>query len=144
MAKFWPEFLTESSAALAPVLRLRLTSKPFWAPNSMLTPWAMASEIIFCSASMAGCLAVFTIASTSDSAASLRMRRTMRRVAWVAPAAPISDSPSVNGAAAWAAMISAARIANWAITATFMPTITTDPASMAKAMTSAASRASFR
>ncbi|REK92007.1 hypothetical protein DY245_01545 [Streptomyces inhibens] len=110
----------------------------------MFTPWAMASEIMASSAETAGSLTVSTIASTSASRASLRMRRTIRRVAWVAAAAPISDRPKVKGAAAWAAMISAARMANWAITATFIPTMTTEPASRAKAMSSAALRASSR
>lgn len=41
-------------------------------------------------------------------------------------------------------MISAARIANWAITATFIPMMTPEPASSANAMSSAALRASSR
>ncbi|UZJ31304.1 hypothetical protein [Streptomyces endophytica] len=142
--KVWPEFLAASIPASAPVLRLRPTSKPCWAPKFMFMPWAMASEIMASSAETAGSLIVSMIASTSASRASLRMRRTINLVACVAPAAPISDRPSVNGAAACAAMISAARIANWAITATFIPTITTDPASIAKAINSAAVRASSR
>ncbi|MFD5428727.1 hypothetical protein [Streptomyces sp. NPDC127084] len=38
---------------------------------------------------------------------------------WVAPSAPSSDRPKVNGAATWAAKISIASAINWAITAHF-------------------------
>lgn len=99
-AKVWPEFLSASTPASAPVLALRPTSKPFCAPKCMFMPCAMASEIIASSAETAGSLTVSTIASTSASRASFRMRRTISRVAWVAAAAPISERPNVKGAAA--------------------------------------------
>ncbi|BDH11842.1 hypothetical protein HOK021_30210 [Streptomyces hygroscopicus] len=68
--------------------------------------------------------------------------RTTARVAAVAATAATSDNPKVNGAAACAAMISAARIANWAITATFIPMTSPAAASRAVAMAFAALRAS--
>ncbi len=104
----------------------------------------MRSETIASSAEITGSLAASTIASSSCLATSLRILRTISRVASVAAAPPISDSPRVNGAAACAAMISAARIANWTMTAIFMPMTRAAAASSVKAMTSAASRASFR
>lgn len=96
------------------------------------------------SAEITGSLAASMIASRTCLATSLRILRTISRVASVAAAPPISDKPSVNGAAACAAMISAARIANWTITAIFMPMTSVAAASKVKARTSAACAASWK
>ncbi|PNE37241.1 hypothetical protein AOB60_22995 [Streptomyces noursei] len=139
-----PEFLSALTPSSAPLLTVRPTSNPFWAPKLMFTDCAMTSEIMAWSAETAGSLAVSSAASRTCFAASLMIFRTIARVAAVAAATPISDRPNVNGAAAWAAMISAARIANWAITATFMPMTRPAATSRATAMVSAAVRASAK
>ncbi|RSO06056.1 hypothetical protein DMH18_28390 [Streptomyces sp. WAC 06783] len=109
-----------------------------------MTVWAIRSEAMASSAEITGSLAASMMASSSCLATSLRMRRTISRVASVPAAAPISDRPRVKGAAAWAAMISAARIASCVITAIFMPMTRAAAASRVKAMTSAAWRASSK
>ncbi|MCL6672701.1 hypothetical protein ACFY2T_33040 [Streptomyces sp. NPDC001260] len=70
-------------------------------------------------AEIAGSFIASTIASINASFSSLRSRRTISRAAWVAPSAPTSDRPKVNGAAACAAAISMASAMSWAMTAHF-------------------------
>ncbi|MFJ8633097.1 hypothetical protein [Streptomyces sp. NPDC093568] len=73
--------------------------------------------IIASTAEIAGSFSVSTSASIMAFLSSSRMRRTIRRVTWVAPRPATSDRPKVKGAAAWAATISIARAMSWAITA---------------------------
>ncbi|MFH0519035.1 hypothetical protein ACHBTE_17940 [Streptomyces sp. M41] len=73
--------------------------------------------IIASIAEIAGSFMVSMSASSSAFLSSSRMRRTMRRAAWVAPIPATEDRPKVKGAAAAAAAIWMARAINWAITA---------------------------
>ena len=64
---------------------------------------------------------------------SLNSRLTITRVAWVAASAPTSDRPRVNGAAACAAITSAARMPSWTIAPIFAPSMRTATPSRAVA-----------
>ncbi|MCU7825282.1 hypothetical protein [Kitasatospora sp. DSM 101779] len=100
--------------------------------------------IIAWTADTIGSFNVSMIASISASRSSFSNRRTIIFVACVAPNAPTSDRPNVNGAAACAAMISAARITNCAITAILHVITITAAASNAAAINRAACAASAR
>jgi hypothetical protein len=116
-------FLIWSTAASAPVLTVWPRSMLFWAPKLTLRDWVIRSVIIASRAEIAGSFIASTTASIRASLSSLRIRRTISLVACVIPATPSSDRPNVKGAAACAAMISAARIASCTITAA-LPAIT--------------------
>lgn len=77
----------------------------------------MRSLMIASIAEIAGSLSVSMSASIIACLSSSRMRRTMRRAAWVAPIPATEDRPKVKGAAAAAAAIWMARAISWAITA---------------------------
>jgi hypothetical protein len=137
-------FLSWSTAASEPALRVWPTSMPFWAPKLTFRDWEIRSVMIASRAEIAGSFIASTIASMRASLSSLRSRRTIIFVACVAPAAPSSDRPKVKGAAAWAAMISAARIASWTITAALAAITMAPAASSTPATTRATVWASSR
>ncbi|KQV12537.1 hypothetical protein ASC99_34365 [Kitasatospora sp. Root107] len=84
----------------APAFPVRPRSKPSCAPKPWFTVCAIKSLIIACTAETTGSFNVSRIASTSASRSSFNNRRTIIFVACTAPAAPNSDNPNVNGAAA--------------------------------------------
>ncbi|MFG2698546.1 hypothetical protein [Kitasatospora sp. NPDC048407] len=98
--KVWPEFLTESTKSSAPRLAVRPRSYPFCAPKFWFTVCAIRSLITPWIAETAGSFSVSMIASINACRSSFSNRRTIIFVAVVAPTAPSSDRPSVNGAAA--------------------------------------------
>ncbi len=95
-------------------------------------------------AETAGSFRVSMIASINASRSSFRRRRTIILVAAVAPAAPSSESPRVNGAAACAAINSTASATSWAITAILQVITMTAAASNAAAISREAIAASAR
>ncbi|OEJ57497.1 hypothetical protein BGM19_05435 [Streptomyces agglomeratus] len=111
--------LMASQPPLAPAETVLLRSKPSWAPKPTLTDCLTRSVTMAWTAETAGSFIASMMACISASLSASRMRRTARRVIWVAAMPAAADRPKVTTEAAAAAAIWMARAMSWTMTAYF-------------------------